>query len=98
VAIPTARFHWLLAAFLCAIGPAPVIEAESCRPASKDQVSGGTGRFVVCDGMLYRNKPDLSAPGIERVSIIDRGIWPPTGPSMTPDPDRVAKVAGTFFR
>jgi hypothetical protein len=96
VAIPTARFHWLLAAFLCAIGAAPGIEAASCGPAFQDQVSGGTGRFVVYDGMLYRNKPDLSTLGIARVSIIDRGIWPPTDPTMTPDPDRVAKVAGTF--
>jgi len=96
VATPTARFHWLLPAFLCAIGAAPVIEAASCGPAFKGQVSGGTGRFVVYDGLLYRNKPDLSALGIERVAIIDRGIWPPADPSMTPDPNRVAKVAGTF--
>ena len=58
--------------------------------------SGGTDRFVVYDGLLYRNKPDLSVLGIERVSVIDRGIWPPKDPSMTPDPVRVAKVAGTF--
>ncbi len=96
MATPTARFRWLLPAFLCAIGAAHVIEAASCGPAFKGHVSGGTGRFVVYDGLLYRNKPDLSALGIERVSIIDRGIWPPADPNMTPDPGRVAKVAGTF--
>ena len=73
-----------------------MIEAASCGPAFKGRISGGTGRFVVYDGTLYRNKPDLSALGIERVSIIDRGIWPPADPSMTPDPERVAKVTATF--
>lgn len=94
--VPTARSRWPLAAFLCAIGAAPAIKAASCGPAFKDQDSGGTGSFVIYDGTLYRNKPDLSALGIERVSIIDRGVWPPKDPTMTPDPDRVAKVAATF--
>jgi hypothetical protein len=86
----------LLLAQICALAAAPAVQAASCGPAFKDQDSGGTSHFVVYDGLLYRNKPDLSAYGIRRVSIIDRGIWPPTDPSQTPDPVRVAKVAGTF--
>jgi len=81
---------------LAALLAATVLNAaESCGPAFDGVRSGGTRGFVIYNGLNYLGMPDLTRFGIQRIRIVDRGIWPGAGEQSTPDPHAVREVANT---
>lgn len=69
------------------------IAAESCGPAFNGARSGGNRGFVIYDGLNYLGMPDLSAYGMVRIKIVDRGIWAIGHDGGAPDKHAVRDVA-----
>lgn len=76
----------LIAVLGIALVPADIaLSAEDC--GNQRSKARGAQSFLIFDGTLYRNKPDLSKHGIKPIVIIDRGIWPLGGDKdAAPDP------------